>query len=457
MPPLLRSGCSTTATTWSCTTSPIRGGFDFTNGRPLVGGWEGLEASPQDEIVAAIYAGATNLQTLVDAFNELGAGDVAPDELVHAITDPRRLFEGKVEATAAEMAEGRAEFLEAMESADFSRVSEIEDTLMDNPYTIHQVVYFMEAAPAMKIYSLVDGEVVIDEDAARAFSQRERLYPLDAEIDELTTLDRVLSTAEIFDSYAARAEAVPVELDESINQITAGVWNIWHGGKHWTPEEHGWDSRVAIADILRRQNVDVVMMQETYSSGDFIAAELGFYFATTVDRDYLNQGANISVLSRFPIKEVWVEEDSAFMNVGTTVAISETQDLYVMSNWYGMAQFPAVYDFHASRFAESDTIPVLFGGDFNAVPHTDGGDSPASRTLLDAGFTDAFRSLHPDVEAYPGPSHRSGRRIDQLYYKGAGLTNTSTRVISTADPGFPSDHYLIVATFDLDYSSPPHR
>ena len=65
-----------------------------------------------------------------------------------------------------------------------------------------------------------------------------------------------------------------------------------------------------------------------------------------------------------------------------------------------------------------------------------------------------FRSLYPDVEEYPGASHRSGRRIDQLYYKGAGLRNTSTRVISTRPGGFPSDHFMILSTFDLDYSTP---
>jgi hypothetical protein len=118
------------------------------------------------------------------------------------------------------------------------------------------------------------------------------------------------------------------------------------------------------------------MMQETYSSGDFIAAELGYYFATTVDWDYLNQGSNISVLSRYPIEELHVPEDAPFMNVGARIAISRSQDLYAMSNWYGMAQFPAVFDFHADRFGQSESIPTLFAGDFNAVPHLDGGDSP---------------------------------------------------------------------------------
>ena len=428
-------------------------GFDFTNSSPLILGWAGSEPSPQVDIVPAIYTGAENLQAMVDAFNGLGAGDVEPDDLVHLITDPRRLLDRKANEMAEQMGADGPAFLESMQSVDFEPVSEIEAALMNNPYTIHQVVNFMQTAPTMKIYSLVDGEVTIDESAARAFTERERLYPPDFDIDGLAVWDRVLSSEEVLDSHSAYLEPAATDLEGELTSITAGVWNIWHGGKHVETQENGGDSRVAIANLLREENADVVMMQETYSSGDFIAAELGYYFATTVDWDYLNQGANISVLSRYPIVEIHVQEDSPFMNVGAKIAISDTQDLYVMSNWYGMDQFPDVFDFHQSRFAESDTIPTLFGGDFNALPHTDGGDSPASRAMLDAGFTDAFRSLYPDVQEYPGHSHRSGRRIDQLYHKGAGLQNTSTRIISTRPGGFPSDHFLILSTFDLDYSS----
>jgi len=71
--------------------------------------------------------------------------------------------------------------------------------------------------------------------------------------------------------------------------------------------------------------------------------------------------------------------------------------------------------------------------------------------LLDAGFTDAFRSLYQDVDKDPGFSHRSGERIDQLYYKGKGLRNTFTETISSWPTGFPSDHYLIVSKFELNY------
>ena len=255
------------------------------------------------------------------------------------------------------------------------------------------------------------------------------------------------------EAYSHSFQPVIATPKENLNQLTAASFNIHHGGKHETIEEDGWDSRVAIAHLIARENIDVVMMQETYSSGDFIAAELGYYFATTVDWDYLNQGANISVLSRYPIKEVFVPPSSPFMNVCTRISISENQDIYVMSNWYGMRDFPRVFEYHSSRFSESDKVPTIFAGDFNAVPHSDGGSSPASRTLLDAGFTDAFRDLYPDVARHPGTTHQSGRRIDQLYYKGLGLKNTSTKVLSAWPSKFPSDHFLIKSTFELDYNT----
>ena len=428
-------------------------GFDFTSPDPLVVGWEGRGTQPPPGILPSIQQGADQLQELVDVLNAFGLSELEPDELIHLVVDPRRLFNEKVGEAAARRGADSTAFREAMEAVDWEPVSEAESALMSNPYTVHQNLNFTGIAPVSRLYSLVDGAIVVREDAAEVFLEQERLYEPEFDMDNLAVWDRVLAPEEVLSSYADFFEPPVTALGENLSSLTAAAWNIFHGGKHFTVDEDGWDSRVAIAEMLAEENVDVVMMQETYSSGDFIAAELGFYFATTVDWDYLNQGANISVLSRYPIKELHVQEDSPFQNVGTKVAISRTQDMYVMSNWYGMDQFPAVFEFHQSRFQESDAVPTLFAGDFNAVPHTDGGDSPASRTLVEAGFTDAFRSLHPDVQEFPGASHRSGRRIDQLYFKGTGLKNNSTKVISTRPGGFPSDHFIIVSNFDLDYTT----
>jgi len=428
-------------------------GFDFTNPNPAVVGWDGQAAVSASEILPGIEAGAVQLQEMVDAFNSLGLSPLEPDELLELIAEPRGVFRAKVDEAAAQRSDGAA-FREAMDEADWDPVSQAESALMSSPYTVHQNQNFTGIALVTKLYELVDGEIVIRPDGAREVAEAERLSPPDFEMDDLQIWDRVVSAEEMASTYGDHLKSHKPPLNETETSLTAGAWNIWHGGKHWTQDQDGWDSRVVIAEMIEAEGADVVMMQETYSSGDFIAAELGYYYATTVDWDYLNQGENISVLSRYPITEVHVQEDSPFQNVGTRVAISRTQDLYVMSNWYGMDQFPDVFDFHQARFGESDGIPTLFAGDFNAVPHTDGGDSPASVAMLDAGFTDAYRSLHPDVESDPGPSHRSGRRIDQLYYKGAGLTNASTRVISTRAEGFPSDHFLILSRFELDYTTP---
>lgn len=413
-------------------------GFDFTSNSPATVGWGGTAPDPQSDVLPAIKRSAEQLQRLVDAFDRLGLEKVEPGEFASLIVDPRELFDRKVQEAAGILDTDRAAFLRSMESVDFEAVREVEADLMDNPYMVHEAMNFMDTAPLLRIFSLVDGKVMIDRSAANVFADRERLHPPDFDIDDLEVWDRVLT-------------------GDEPPSITAASWNIWHGGKHFSAEDHGWDSRVAIAQIIESENIDVVMMQETYSAGDFIAAELGYYFATTVDWDYLNQGANISVLSRYPIEEVYVSDESPFMNVGAKIVISRIQDLFAISNWYGMDQFPNVIDFHEARFQQSKSTPTLFAGDFNAVPHTDGGDIPASRVLLDAGFTNAFRSLHPDVRADPGYTHRSGSRIDQLYYRGSGLKNTSTRLIPTWPVGFPSDHYMIRSTFELDYSTRGRR
>ncbi len=428
-------------------------GFNFMNDLPIIAGSMDADAALPAEILPAIKTGAEKLQQLVDAFNKTGVGLVQPKELEDLVVNPKELFDQKLKKIKISKGADSSAFAESISKLSFDPVTKARSALMRNPYTVHQVKDFMTVAPLLKIYSLVNDKIVIDQSAAMDYTKKEKLYQPDFELDNLAFWDRTLSSNEISTDYAGYAQPVTATLKKNISSFTAAVWNIHHGGIHNTPEKDGWDSRLRIAEMLKKENADVVMMQETYSNGDFIAAELGYYFASTVDWDYLNQGANVSVISRYPIKELYVPQDAPFMNVAVKVAISETQDMYVMSNWYGMQQFPAVYSFHEQRFEQADNIPILFAGDFNAVPHTDGGKSPASVKMLDNGFTDAFRSLHPDIKKYPGYTHEENIRIDQLYYKGKGLKNTSTKLITTWPAGFPSDHYLMIGKFDLKYTT----
>ena len=416
--------------------------FDFKNNTPLVIGGKKNSLDYQKNILPSIKEGAKQLQNLVDAFNKLAVENLKEDEFFNLIDDPKKLYLAKLSGSK----KGEDKKVTILDP-----INKVRSKLYSNPYTVYQYKNLTKLKPISKLYSLKEDKVVINNFQAKKIGTKERLFPSDFSIDNLSIFNMVLSADEIFNSYKKLVKTSPVKLEEKVTSLTVAVWNIWHGGKHFTKENSNYDSRLRIVEMIKKSNVDVVLMQETYSSGDFIAAELGYYFATTSDWDYCHQGSNISVLSRYPIKELDVPNGAEFMNVSVKLAISKTQEIYAMSNWYGMSKFPLVYDYHKERIKNANTIPILFGGDFNAIPHTDGGKSPASKKMLENGFTDAYRSLHPDIKSFPGYTHEWGERIDQLYYKGKGLKNISSKVISTWFEGFPSDHYMILTKFQLKY------
>lgn len=421
-------------------------GFDFENNNPLIIGNKKNTFDYNKEILPSIKKGANQLQLLVDEFNKLDIENLKEDEFFNLIDDPKKLYITKLKASTTKSKKINNEKLPVLDT-----IYKIRSKLYSNPYTVYQNKNLTKLKPISKIYYLKEGKVEINNFYAKKFGKKERLFPSDFSIDNLSIFSKVLKANEIFNSYKKFIETSRIKLEKKIDSLTVAVWNIWHGGKHYTKENSDYDSRMRIVEIIKKSNVDVILMQETYSSGDFIAAELGYYFATTSDWDYCHQGSNISVLSRYPIKELEIPNDAEFMNVSVKLAISKTQEIYAMSNWYGMSKFPSVYKYHQKKFDNTNTIPILFGGDFNAIPHTDGGKSLASKKMLDNGFKDAYRSLHPDIKKSPGFTHEWGERIDQLYYKGKGLKNISSKVISTWFEGFPSDHYMILTTFQLKY------
>lgn len=418
-------------------------GFDFSNNQPLLIGAVKNNFDYGTEYLPEIVEGQKQIQSFIDEFNKIGLEPIKDEEFIDVVSHTKRVFEQKLDKYK--------EAKEKFDTDDLSKAQEEREKLLPNPYTVYQIRDLTVLKPISKIYALKEGKVIINDQAARTFTKDEKLFPANFTMDNLSIWDKTITANEIEISYKKYKKIEPFKLTENLKDFTVGVWNIWNGGIHWSLEKDGWDSRMRIAEIIKKKKLDVILMQETYSAGDFIAAELGYYFATTSDIDYRYQGSNISVLSRYPIVEIKVLEATGYNNVAVKLAISKTQEIWAMSNWYGMSNFLTVFDFHNSRFENSDNIPVLFGGDFNAVTHTDGGKSPASIKMAEVGFTDSYRNLFPDVDKYPGHTHRGGYRIDQLFYEGKGLENTSSEVISTWGTGFPSDHFLIVSEFELNY------
>ncbi|MDA7979817.1 MAG: hypothetical protein MPJ50_13700, partial [Pirellulales bacterium] len=253
-------------------------GFDFSNMEPVVVGWKESASGTVPNILPLIAQGAEQLQKLVSAFNALGLkAPVNNDDFMRLATDPERLFRQKVRELQELNDPGNAGLIQALNAANLETCETLSRQLQRNPFTIHQSADFMQVAPLLKLYSVVDGSVHINRDVASAFAKRARLHRPNFDIDNLAIWARALSSQEVLDSYSAYFQPTPVGLPENRSSLTVASWNIHHGGKHETIEEDGWDSRRAIVEMIKRENIDIVMMQETYSSGDFIAAELGYY------------------------------------------------------------------------------------------------------------------------------------------------------------------------------------
>jgi exodeoxyribonuclease-3 len=129
-------------------------------------------------------------------------------------------------------------------------------------------------------------------------------------------------------------------------------------------------------------------------------------------------------------------------------------------------------------FVKTDD-PIFVVGDFNEPSHLDWTEAaakaghhpmkvafPTSQRMVEAGFTDSYRTIHPDEVAKPGltwspvyePKHPDHHlmRIDYVYFKGKGLTVTEAKIVGEdkehADivvSPYPSDHRAVVATFTV--------
>jgi exodeoxyribonuclease-3 len=133
----------------------------------------------------------------------------------------------------------------------------------------------------------------------------------------------------------------------------------------------------------------------------------------------------------------------------------------------------------ADATAATDAAAVFIAGDFNEPSHRDWTDAavkaglqplavawPGTTKLEAAGFTDAFRAVHPDPVAKPGitwtPTTEASDpedhhdRIDFVFARGAGLKVLSAEVVGEKAPEagivvtpWPSDHRAVVTKVEF--------
>jgi exodeoxyribonuclease-3 len=175
-----------------------------------------------------------------------------------------------------------------------------------------------------------------------------------------------------------------------------------------------------VSDWIRMQEPDVVLMQELKGT-DFPSAafkDLGYESAAVTQKGY----NGVAIVSRLPLQTVNTtlagdETDSHARYLEVTIDGITVVDIYLPNgNPVGTEKFAYKLAWmdrllkQMIRWREQNS-PVVIGGDFNVIPEDIDCHKPASwihdalfqpetralyRGMLNLGYTDAFRSLHPD-------------------------------------------------------------
>ena len=318
---------------------------------------------------------------------------------------------------------------------------------------------------------------------------------------------------------------------EEPSELRVMTWNIW--GKLNQEPRYTIDDMTARArtiEILKQSGADLIAMIETYGSAADIAKALDFHHYTP------HASANLSIFSRYPLSEVGTPDGlSSFSFIRATAQISDTESIKVHCIWLtsggrhlveiqnDAVSDQAFIDGDANRaemlrrfFSHSEIQddlkkinqrPLIIAGDFNCVSHLDYNEptrdlnfgrvfqtSPVHRQMLERGFVDSYREVHPKVNAatlgytwttvgldfkyesnmgfipadprtHPHPEYRIPYGRIDFIYSGGGLRPVESRVIKhfkqrrdRSFPEFPSDHAAVFSRYRLtsgDNSVPP--
>ena len=277
---------------------------------------------------------------------------------------------------------------------------------------------------------------------------------------------------------------VTTDLAADKNLFRVLQWNIWHGGRH-VPI----DGRRRIEELVRASKADFVTMQEGYGFQTALAEALGYHLQTPSATD------NLALFSRFPI--VRQSSCDTYRSNPAVATLANGKPLLVVDSWLNYARQPdytgsfADARHNPSTWIAQDSVvamgdvrkilehdvypvlkqkemPVIFCGDFNSCSHLDWTTAtkslhagygpvnfPTSRFMMEHGFKDSFRTLHPDELERPEGTFAGiyGQldfsRIDFIYSKGC-IVPVDSRIVQTApeiDDIWASDHSAVLTTF----------
>ncbi|MFN7172650.1 MAG: endonuclease/exonuclease/phosphatase family protein [Fimbriimonadaceae bacterium] len=271
-----------------------------------------------------------------------------------------------------------------------------------------------------------------------------------------------------------------------VSDLRVMAWNVWLGGK----QNGTVTGPNQIIQVIQHHRADVVLMQETYGSGEFFLKGLGFHF--------LPRGTNVSIFSRFPIEED-ISVFEPFKCVGALLRLPNGRRVAVYSIWLPYAEDiwipeiranaddrrmlaacePSAHDLEqilslinkrleGPKYAD---ISVIIGGDFNSMSHLDWAEIGrehygrpiewrTSLLMAEDGYRDAFREANPAIDRdadstwSPRFPEQEQERIDFVYFRGEGVEVSQSQRINDSTGPFPSDHAAVLAELKISARPP---
>jgi endonuclease/exonuclease/phosphatase family metal-dependent hydrolase len=277
---------------------------------------------------------------------------------------------------------------------------------------------------------------------------------------------------------SVEADAQPAAHAEYGEPLTVMSFNIRYGtapdgANHWT------ERRTFLLDVVRRQNADLIGLQEALDSQiREIVAALPRYAVVGVGRDDGRAAGEYAAIlfrrDRFHVAEAgtfWFSDTPSVVaskSWGNNITRICTWARLVDRDGRAFWHFNVHLDHESQPSRERSTEllaeriqargssePVVVTGDFNV-----GEDNPALRALVAPGdgapapFVDTFRVRHPDATEAgtftgfkPGQTH--GPKIDYVLVQ-PGTDVLSADILRTSRRGrYPSDHFPVVARVRL--------
>lgn len=283
------------------------------------------------------------------------------------------------------------------------------------------------------------------------------------------------------------------------NTLKVLSWNIWHEGHS---NKYGKQACDGVIGVLKKSEADVILMIETYGASDKVADSLGYYHRLL--------SSNLSIYSRYPIVKTYTFPDQiSTFNFGGVEILMHGKKVRIFDTWLhylpdarcvptekSEAEILA-WDDAGSRddeirtiisllkpfIAESDSIPMIMGGDFNIHSHLDWTEATknlynhggavvnwtVSKSMEEAGFIDSFREVNPDpvknigttwltaADSLETPNRQD--RIDYIYYQGKTIKATASQCYDNylgeqfqfeGEPFFyGSDHGFVLTEFSI--------